>query len=463
VLDLQADITGLRGADYNPRHITPADLETLAESIKTLGLVKPLIVRKDLLVAGHQRTKALRKLGIDRAAVFRLGADTTVYDEIRFNQLHNGTDMDSGDEEAIIAGGFDSPGFKVVPPSRIIGNHRARLANVRAEICRMITKFGPWGGVVATMDGVVIHAAQYALAAAVTRTPLTVHVLPPEKVAAAHAFLGKTYGVFSYDHLERHTYVQTLAQMNRLRESDNPDGRTLKSTLYETLVIPYAVTHRAERFLDFGSGHGDYAAAMRGRGYRFHDVELFRRSRTTAIDMRAVNGMIDTLCADLSAYGPYDNVILDSVLNSVDSPAAEDAVLTCVNAFTRDGGTVFFSGRPREEEESRNRMTKLVGRGGQRYVEFLDEHGFTALYRQGKWFYQKFHSAQQVKDLAARFGFRITKHVHKGCSWQVQAVKTETLPAQQIADAFAFEFNLPVSDTRRLGRHEDVQHAYAQP
>ena len=112
VLDLNADITGLRGADYNPRHITPEDLDTLAESIATLGLVKPLIVRKDLLVAGHQRTKALRKLGIDRAAVFRLGRDTTVYDEIRFNQLHNGTDLDGGDENVRIAGGFDDPGFQ---------------------------------------------------------------------------------------------------------------------------------------------------------------------------------------------------------------------------------------------------------------------------------------------------------------------------------------------------------------
>lgn len=71
MLTLDFDITGLRGADYNPRHIDGEDLEKLAESIRELGLVKPLIVRGNLLVAGHQRTKALRLLGTEKAAVPR--------------------------------------------------------------------------------------------------------------------------------------------------------------------------------------------------------------------------------------------------------------------------------------------------------------------------------------------------------------------------------------------------------
>lgn len=152
-LILDCDITNLRGAEYNPRHIDPDDLKVLAESIRTVGLVKPLIARGDLLVAGHQRTKALRSLGIATAAVYRLPVDTTVYDEIRFNQLHNGTDLDGGDENAQITGGFERDGWHVVEPGRITGNMRSKLAVVRAEIAGMILKYGPWGGVVATRDG----------------------------------------------------------------------------------------------------------------------------------------------------------------------------------------------------------------------------------------------------------------------------------------------------------------------
>jgi ParB family transcriptional regulator, chromosome partitioning protein len=70
MLHLDFDISKLRGAEYNPRKIDDDGIERLAQSIKELGLVKPLIVRGDLLVAGHQRTKALRKLGVTRAPVF---------------------------------------------------------------------------------------------------------------------------------------------------------------------------------------------------------------------------------------------------------------------------------------------------------------------------------------------------------------------------------------------------------
>ncbi|EBI7018652.1 nuclease, partial [Salmonella enterica] len=72
MLHLNYDITNLRGAEYNPRFIGDDDLSRLAESVTELGLVKPLIVRGDLLVAGHQRTKALRRLGITHAAVYTL-------------------------------------------------------------------------------------------------------------------------------------------------------------------------------------------------------------------------------------------------------------------------------------------------------------------------------------------------------------------------------------------------------
>ncbi|EHM5428730.1 ParB N-terminal domain-containing protein, partial [Salmonella enterica] len=138
MLHLNYDITGLRGAEYNPRFIGDDDLSRLAESVAELGLVKPLIVRGDLLVAGHQRTKALRRLGITRAAVYTLPCETTVYDEVRFNQLHNGTDFDSGDERCRVSGLADKNGFVQVPADQIIGNMRAKMAYVRKNIADLV-------------------------------------------------------------------------------------------------------------------------------------------------------------------------------------------------------------------------------------------------------------------------------------------------------------------------------------
>jgi hypothetical protein len=52
------------------------------------------------------------------------------------------------------------------------------------------------------------------------------------------------------------------------------------------------------------------------------------------------------------------------------------------------------------------------------------------------------------------------KHVHDG-SWQVEAQKVSELPLEEKLWAAEFEFNLPVSDEMKLGRHRDVCAAVA--
>ncbi|MBE5683819.1 methyltransferase domain-containing protein, partial [Pantoea agglomerans] len=351
MLNLQHDITPLRGAEYNPRHIDDEQLNALAESITVLGLVKPLIARGNVLVAGHQRTRALRKLGVSHAAVYELPRDTTVYDEIRFNQLHNGTDMDSGDERCVISGLGEKSGFCVVPASAIAGNLRAKMAYVRREMSEMILKYGPWGGCVATQSGEVIHCAQYALASKSINVELTVYVIPDEKKTLYKKYLDQTYGVFSYSHLEKHTYVQTYAQMMRLRAGARKGNC---SRLYERLVIPWLSKQPDSgqlRGIDFGSGQGDYSRMLRARGYNLIDVELFRRKGAgNALDMSSIKSMIARMCESLITNGLFDYVICDSVLNSVDSPEAENAVLTFIKSLCKPGGIIFFSGRCLEFE-----------------------------------------------------------------------------------------------------------------
>lgn len=452
---MEYDITNLVGAEYNPRHIGEDELNLLADSIKELGIVKPLIARGNLLVAGHQRTKTLRRLGIYKAPVYLLPVDTSTYDEVRFNQLHNGTDMDGGDENVIIEGGFDSIGYQVVEADRINGNFRAKMAAVRRQICQLILKYGPWGGVVVTQSGKVIHCAQYALAAAMTSTPLTCYVIPDDEEDKYQLYLNKQYGEFSYDNLERHTYIQTFAQMMRLRKGAS--GKQNKSTLYESMVIPYLMRNPEVVGIDFGSGQGDYAKQLRKQGYQIDDVELFRRKGgARVLDMRAVNRMIDKMIHRLESRGRYDYVVLDSVMNSVDSLEAEQAVMDWVNVLCKIGGMVFFSGRKAERVEDQLRMTKQESQS--RNVEFLDKHGFTALYRNGKWFYQKYHNGAQVDELCSKHLLDVVHHERNASStsWQVSATKRDHVPIERALSAAEFEFNLPVGESRTIGRHMDV-------
>jgi len=99
---LEYDITGIKPASYNPRKITDESLKILQDSIKLLGIVKPIIIRGDTIIAGHQRTKALVAEGGKVAPAYLLAENVNTYDEMLFNQLHNGTDMDTGDEDAVV-------------------------------------------------------------------------------------------------------------------------------------------------------------------------------------------------------------------------------------------------------------------------------------------------------------------------------------------------------------------------
>jgi ParB family chromosome partitioning protein len=417
-------------------------------------MLKPLIVRGELLVAGHQRTKALRRLGKTSAAVFLLGEETTTYDEIRFNQLHNGTDLDSGDEECHISTPL-TLGYQVIQPAFIKGNMRSRMAVVRSEVARLISRYGPWGGCVATSDGEVIHAAQYALAAKMTNTPLTVYAIEASRKEEYLKFLNHSYGEFSYKNIERKTYIQTFAQMFRLRNSGNERGRSLKSTLYEECVIPWIKKNPKARGIDFGAGQGDYVKKLKKEGVDIIDVELFRR-KGNAINLAEVRRLIDAMNQQLLLKGKFDFVVCDSVLNSVDSAEAQQSVMTWLNYLCKEGGTVFFSGRSRERCEKMLNTSKHVNKG--RAIEFLDKEGNSALYRKGAWFFQKFHSIAQVKQLAEDYQLKIFahKHDHHQTSWQCSCLKQAEMQVEQVIAAANFEFNQPVSPNKTIDRHNQV-------
>lgn len=448
------DITDLVGAEYNPREIDDKDIEKLAQSIKQIGMVKPLIVRGNLLVAGHQRTKALRVLGMTKAPVFLLGENTTTYDEIRFNQLHNGTDMDYGDEECSVTTPIKL-GYQIIQPSSIRGNMRSKMAPVRAEICKLILKYGSWGGCVATCDGEIIHAAQYALAAKLTNSPLTVYGVETCRKEEYLEFLNHSYGQFSYKNIERKTYIQTFAQMFRLRETSKKNGRALRSVLYEENVIPWLKKNPGARGIDFGAGQGDYVKKLKSQGVNIIEVELFRR-KGNAINLTEVRKLIDSMNKALLSKGKFDFVVCDSVLNSIDSAEAEKSVMTWVNYLCKKNGVVFFSGRSREVVESMLGTSKHVNK--RRYIEFLDKDGMTALYRKGAWFFQKFHSIPQVKDLANDYGLKISRHKHDAhkTSWQCVCLKQFELPIEQVMAAATFEFDLPVSPSQTINMHNQV-------
>jgi ParB family chromosome partitioning protein len=260
-------------------------------------------------------------------------------------------------------------------------------------------------------------------------------------------------------------WAQTLAQMKRLR--DTGGGIRIRSRTYERFILPRI--RKTDRVLDFGAGQMDYVRRLQREGYDIHGLEFYlRQPHSMELDVARVHEHIGELCRDLAARGRYDVVVCDSVINSVTSPRAEAAVLSTVNALTRPGGLIVFSGRCREH------IDRLSGRRSQstrlnREVWFLDRDGITAMYQRGVWLFQKFHTAGQVHELAKRFigpRYEITDHrsmsggEFRDSAWAVAGHKQVDLDDETVRDSLAFEFDLPLPDGKRYGRASDIVRAW---
>lgn len=444
-------------APYNLRAIEPGALEGLARSLLVLGFCKPLLVTTaGLLVAGHQRVRVARQLGMQAAPAWVL-AGVTEADEVTFNQLHNGADLEAPDL-AVRVPPSSALGFERVLPADIEGPPRSPGAQVRATLCQLVLRYGAFGAAVATQSGAVVASPHYALACRQLGRPCRVYRLPDALEGEAREAFGRPYGAFAYGHLPRSPWMQTLAQMHRLREGERSYG----STLYEKCILP--VLGPAERLLDFGAGQGDYLRRLRAEGRPAWGVEPYLRAGHR-LDPHGARALADEALAELAAHGPFDVVVADAVLNSVDSLAAERDVLLALAALCRPGGRIYLSGRRREGEAKYQASERVGERRPVQRMKFLDADGFTATHRGGAWFYQRLHRDEEVRALAVDpFGDHDARPraLNGTNAWQLVVRPRRVLPDEALEGALRREFDLPLPGGECLGRGEAAVTAWRE-
>ena len=92
-------IRDLRPDPANPRRISDEELESLTRSIREFGLIDPIIARREdkVVIGGHQRLIAARKLGLKQVPVVLVdlsagsGATSQSGSESHIRQLGSGT------------------------------------------------------------------------------------------------------------------------------------------------------------------------------------------------------------------------------------------------------------------------------------------------------------------------------------------------------------------------------------
>lgn len=449
-------LSAVKPADYNPRKISDEGFENLKTSLKTLGVIKPILVNADnhVLIAGHQRTRAMQEVGITECMAFILHG-VKHHDECRFNQFHNLCEYEVSKDAPVIK--ITQPleyGINIIEPKNMKVINAGNFASLNKQLAELVSKFGEFGLPISDKSGNIEISSAYALACRNVGIKMHCLVMPDEKIELAKYYLSKDYGEFCYDGLERHTYMQALAQMNRLRQTKR---KTLHSRLYERLVIPFITKqeNKALRGLDFGAGHYDYAKMLQSRGYNIHAIDPYHRENGADLSVGLNTRAFLKVCSDLDTHGQYDVVVCDSVLNSIDNIQSwYDVIFTC-SALLKMGGHLFISGRPKTDRTDKVRCkVKTACKKNEMY--FLDGDGLSANYRSGTWFFQKFDDDNQLKLIEQIVGVKIGGYKY-AMGYGLHLQKTKELPLEKVLPSIMREFDMPLPQGRSYGLQEQIK------
>lgn len=421
---VKKSIQDLYRADYNPRIISDASFLKLKESLQTFGVCKPVIANQNgILIAGHQRTRAMKEVGITEVPCYVNDKKIAIHDEIRFNLFHNSIETENS--QVSIKG--DLPfGYSKVEADRVHVNsfHNGTIIK---EICRLLSAYGEWGSVIVNEDGTVIHNADYGAATTLLHMPCLVYKMNNEQAEQFLSYMQVDYGRYDYAALGIKAYNQTHCQMSRTGQ--------LHSRLYERYVLPHL--SKETRLIDFGAGRMQYVQKLQKEGYKAFGYEPhYKKAGTTSFDVRAIVSHIKAIERDIKRNGLYDRCVLDSVLNSITSNEFEHAVMLTCNALMKQDG-VFYTGT-RNIRQTISQMNGDVAKSLHRRIEFLDKDKYSATFRSGVWTLQKFHDKETLYALCRKYFKQV--EVEDTSSSQLFAVCRE--PVQWDMDEYKRVLNL---------------------
>lgn len=440
-------------ADYNPRKLSDEAFVELQGSLKTLGFILPIIVNKDnmTIVAGHQRTKAANKVGIDEAPCFFVHG-VKMQDEMSFNLIHNGVEFEPDELGHCLDSTLEEGKFYTGVANDKFDVHSANQPSIVKDMCRLILRYGDALCAI-VCGGEVVFGNNYIYACQKLDIPVHCYVLEAGKRKVFDYYFKKDYGVFCYDNLERPEFVQGLAQPPRHQDID-------WSILYREVVKYLLKEPKNTKILDFGCGKAMCIDKVRIQHnyYNAIGLEFFNHNRV-GISIQKGHDMIDKFLDYVKKKGKFQYVICDAVINSVTCQEGEDGVLACLNLFCEMGGKVFFSGRMREVAE-KTMNAKRNTTDDAMSVMFLDDKGLTAVISQGQWFFQKYLTEEQLQALPERFGLKPFMSYKKSGYFGFGCEKIKELPREMYIKALQYEFNMQLPNKQRYGRQHDALRAF---
>lgn len=446
----------------NARKITDEALADLKLSIEKLGIIRPLIINgKNELISGNQRTKTLKKLGVEKVPVVII-KDISISDYIGFALLVNS--IEHNKSKVII----DNPNEIEYNKFISINTNRIKTLEyknpvVRRDIANSIIKHGQWGNAIINEDGEVIFNSDYASTMETIGYPLTVYKVNKEQEAFIKDYLFRDYGVYSYDHLDLPSFPQTYVQPSRTPDF-NGMGNAMRSILYDEIARKTLENGKNLRYVDFGSGKKFVPNYYRSLGYNIDTYEPFykvvakNKNESTYFDLEVIVGEIKTLEEHIKEHGLYDVVMCEAVLNSTISKKLELYVIATCNALMNKDGVLYISSRSLKrimQCAGTNDNSKTAIDNSKRTFE-LDENGMYLSYRKGYYTAQKYHDEQKLKETLLEYFEEVEQRKAKNTSSTAiyyECRKPRKIDEEYLLEVLNEEFNLEYPNKYRHNQH----------
>ncbi|GHT46863.1 hypothetical protein FACS189454_08640 [Planctomycetales bacterium] len=385
------DISLCSAASYNPRVITEEGKAALQKSLSEFGIVKPIIVMPSgLLLAGHQRTNAMKACGIKNCPAFILDRDVLPVDEKIFNVEHNRIEGDSCLGEKLLAGNCYEPGMRFFAPDEVT-DFRLKTAGRLKPATEMILSYGNFYSFVANIKGEVVEGKIGLYAAKRLNVPILGFILPDEKAAAYYKTISENqFGVYNIEATQTDDYFQNLLQPMRKKN-------VLTSLLLRNGVVPHLGQDRSKRILDFGAGRLYSYHFLRNNGYKIDFYEPFLVGGSE-MNLPAIGASLRNLQRQVTRHGLYDLIYLDSVLNAVKNADFDNYVMGTITGLLKDDGIFFCTrynslstyGHAKNSDDSLPDFTD-------------DQNRMIIVARGGVFASNKFHTDEQFVRLLTRF------------------------------------------------------------
>lgn len=499
------DLADISLDHLNARKRDDGRLLALMASLSRFGHVLPVVVSDDgLIVSGHQRSEAARRLGATKVPVLRTKsmpelerasrllllnlATNDSQGRLNFRQL--GDDLDPSDLAERLRMlpeiDVDDPDHwpcmstEEVPLTAIVEDNQEVIPGERGFEGAWTLSRGRYGlrlPIVVDKAGKVV-SGRLRLSAAMwgryeTWPVVRVEQIDTDLLSACLNDLSMSYDLEGYqDTLRSSVWLNHLWNRRHLGQGFiHWTAPGLPSNKFDVLDPEVAARFRAihgNYLADIGAGHMNETALLNKAGFRCVAFEPYLLDKSSTPNLETTRRMVGVFLAEIARGDAFDSVFLSSVLNQVPFETDRFRVLTLVHALCGPSTVAYIStmhrGEPSWKAYQAERQ-RAIRRDGYRQVDLLvegmEEGTYVSSMAAGRAMVQKFHTAEELRHLTSQLWRDVqidqaTKHLH------VRAARPKPINPTLVRKMIEHEFNLPWPGGERLGMVAEATAAFEQ-